>query len=118
MRIIPKYRNKISVPEKYRKFLRDYPDGYTPLETLILRVPKYGKFEDIKWIYQQHPNETYYAAFLYKIHKWGKDDVKKDFEKKIPDQSFEIYISALLNFEDYGEIEDRVEETLLELIEK
>jgi hypothetical protein len=64
------------------------------------------------------PKDPYDAAFLYKIHKWKKDDVKKDFEKKFPDQSFEIYIGALLSFEDYGEIEDWVKETLLELIEK
>jgi uncharacterized protein Usg len=83
MRVIPKYRNKISVPEKYRRFLWDYPDGYAPLETLILRVLKYGKFEDVKWIYQQYPNETYYVAFTYPEVKRGiKFWIKRWREKR------------------------------------
>ncbi len=46
-------------------------------------------------------------AFLYDKYRWKKDYVKKDFEKKFPDQSFEIYLGAILSIEDYPELDER-----------
>lgn len=62
------------------------------------------------------PKDPYDAAYLYKIHKWDKGIIKKDFEKKFPNQSYEIYLGALLNFDDYQKIPKWVKETLLGLL--
>ncbi|MEW6094967.1 MAG: nucleotidyl transferase AbiEii/AbiGii toxin family protein [bacterium] len=61
--------------------------------------------------------DLYDCAFLYKIYRWEKNKIKRDFEKKFPNQSFEIYLGALLSFEDYGEVEDWLKETLNNLSE-
>jgi len=50
------------------------------------------------------PKDPYDVAFLYKTYKWDRMRIKKDFEKKFPDQSYEIYLGALLNFEDYPKL--------------
>jgi hypothetical protein len=63
------------------------------------------------------PKDPFDAAFLYKIHKWKVPKIKKDFEKKFPNQSFEIYFGALLHFEDYPKLPKWVKSTLMELIE-
>ncbi len=52
------------------------------------------------------------AAYLLKIHGWSREQVKHDFERKFPSQSFEIYLGALLSFEDYPELPDWARETL------
>lgn len=56
------------------------------------------------------------AAYLYKIHKWDKQLIKKDFERKFPDHSYEIYLGALLSFDDYQKIPKWVKKTLLGLL--
>jgi len=56
--------------------------------------------------------DPYDAAFLLTIHSWDIKKVKLDFEKKFPTQSFEIYLGALLNFEDYPGLPDWVKDTL------
>ncbi len=71
MRVVPKYKERVHIPEKYRRFLWDYPDGYAPLESFVLRVFKYGKFEDIKWIYDNYPDESYYVISTYPDTKRG-----------------------------------------------
>lgn len=62
------------------------------------------------------PKDPYDAAFLYKIYKWDKEKIEKDFEKKFPNQSYKIYLGALLNFEDYPNIPKSVKQTLMELV--
>ncbi len=62
--------------------------------------------------------DVFDAAFLFKMHRWERNEIKKDFEKKFPDQDFEIYLGALLSFEDYEDIDDWIKETLLELVNK
>ena len=52
------------------------------------------------------------AAYLLKIHQWPRDRVKRDFEWKFPSQSFEIYLGALLSFEDYPELPNWAKEVL------
>jgi len=59
--------------------------------------------------------DPYDAAFLYRIHNWNKQTVKKSFEKKFEGQSYEIYLGALLNFPDYEPIEKWVKQTLISL---
>ena len=60
------------------------------------------------------PRDPYDVAFLLKKYNWQKEIVKRDFIKKFPDQSFEIYLGAVLSFEDYPEIDEWVKETLFE----
>jgi len=62
--------------------------------------------------------DVFDAAFLHGMHKWKRKEVKKDFEKKFPDQSFEIYLGALLSFKDYGNIDNWIKETLMELVKE
>ena len=56
-------------------------------------------------------------AFLYKKYKWDIKQVKRDFEKKFPGQSFEIYLGAVLDFDSYNELEEGVKNILTKLIE-
>jgi hypothetical protein len=62
------------------------------------------------------PKDPFDAAFLYKMYKWELAKVKNDFENKFPDQSFEIYLGAILNFEDYPGLPKWVKTSLMELI--
>lgn len=57
-------------------------------------------------------------AFLYKKYGWDKGEVKKDFEKKFPQQSFEIYLGAILSAEDYPEINKKTLKIIKEVKEK
>ncbi|MCX7988594.1 MAG: hypothetical protein N2647_04050 [Thermodesulfovibrio sp.] len=45
MRITWDYFEKVKVPQEFSKYLCEYKDE-APLEVLILRVLKYGKFEE------------------------------------------------------------------------
>lgn len=40
-------------------------------------------------------------AFLYEKYRWDRDMVKRDFEKKFPNQSFYLYLYAIMSVEDY-----------------
>lgn len=53
------------------------------------------------------PKDPFDFAFLYQKYHWDKEQVKKDFEKKFPGQSFEIYLGAILNIEDYPELDEK-----------
>lgn len=63
------------------------------------------------------PKDPSDAAFLYKKYGWKKEKIKSDFEKKFLNQSFEIYLGALLHFEDYPKLPKWVSSTLMKLIE-
>ncbi len=85
-RIIPKFRKKVRIPDEFKKYLWDYPEGTSPLETFILRILLYGKFEDIKVIYNKFPKETHYVANTYpQIHRGVKFWINrwKNGEEKI-----------------------------------
>lgn len=62
------------------------------------------------------PKDPFDAGFLYKKYRWSKEKIKADFEKKFPDQSYEIYLGALLNFEDYVELPEWVKRELIKLL--
>lgn len=53
-------------------------------------------------------------AFLYEKYKWEKEKIKRDFQKKFPSQSFEIYLGAILSLEDYPELDERT----IKIVEK
>jgi hypothetical protein len=55
------------------------------------------------------------AAYLYKLHNWDNKELKHLFEKKFVTQSYEIYLGAILNFDDYEPIDEWIKETLREL---
>lgn len=62
------------------------------------------------------PKDPYDTVFLYKTYRWDKERIEKDFQKKFPNQSFKIYLGAILSFEDYPEIPNWVKETLMRLV--
>ena len=51
------YKQWVEVPQPFKKFVWDAMDGKAPLESIILRVLTYGKFEDIKRLYEMYPKE-------------------------------------------------------------
>jgi len=62
------------------------------------------------------PKDSFDVAFLYQKHSWNKAQIKVDFEAKFPDQSYEIYLGALLHFEDYPELDNKVKDVLKQLL--
>ncbi|MDF2954154.1 MAG: hypothetical protein OD816_001399 [Thermodesulfobacterium sp.] len=62
------------------------------------------------------PKDPFDAAFLYKTYHWDKRKIKKDFERKFPGQSYELFLGALLKFEDYPELPKWVKEELMKLL--
>lgn len=62
------------------------------------------------------PKDPYDAAYLYKLHHWDKQKIKSLFEKKFQGQSYEIFLGAILNFEDYEPLQKWVKETLSKLL--
>lgn len=56
------------------------------------------------------------AASLYKKYQWPINQVKKDFDTKFPDQSFEFALGALANSEDYPDLAKSSKEVLSEMI--
>jgi len=46
-------------------------------------------------------------VFLYERYRWKKEKVKEDFEVKFPNQSFEIYLGAILSTEDYPYLDEK-----------
>lgn len=65
------YTHKVKIPEKYKIFFWDEPSGFTFLEKFILRIFKYGTFEDIKWLLKKFPEECYEIALKYPDIKRG-----------------------------------------------
>ncbi|RMH54647.1 MAG: hypothetical protein D6679_13160 [Candidatus Hydrogenedentota bacterium] len=61
------------------------------------------------------PKDPVDAAFLYNRHGWAKAEIKRDFERKFPDQSYEIFLGALLSFDDYPGISSETMEILMVL---
>lgn len=70
-RIAWKYFQQVRIPPEYEKFFWDHMDGVVALEKFILRILTYGDFEDIKWLYQQYPEETWDIAGRYPDIKRG-----------------------------------------------
>jgi predicted nucleotidyltransferase component of viral defense system len=62
------------------------------------------------------PKDPFDAAYLYHLNKWPKRAIKRDFERKFPDQSYELYLGALLSFEDYPGIDAKTRRILSKLL--
>jgi len=63
------------------------------------------------------PKDPFDFALLYEKYKWDKEKVKKDFEKKFSQQSFEIYLGAILSIQDYPELDEKTKEILKQIRE-
>lgn len=61
------------------------------------------------------PKDPTDAAFLLNLRQWEKSSIKADFERKFPDQSFEIFLGALLSFDDYPGVSKEAESILTQL---
>lgn len=70
-RIKPTYLKPVEIPEKFIPFFWDEPGKKVILEKFIFRVLTYGDFEDIKWLYEKYPEETFYVAMRYPEIKRG-----------------------------------------------
>ncbi len=64
------------------------------------------------------PKDPQDVAFLYEKYGWNRDQIKRDFMTKFPGQSYELYLGALLSFEDYPELPESFKSTLLKLVER
>ncbi|MCD6221309.1 hypothetical protein J7K25_04040 [bacterium] len=64
------YFKEVKIPEEFKIYLWDYEEK-APVEILVLRVLKYGNFDEIKKIYNLFPEETYKIAFKYHQIKRG-----------------------------------------------
>lgn len=71
LRVRITYSRSIKIPKKYRLFFWDCPQGKVILEKFILRLLQYGKFEDLKWLYNKYPEQTYNIASKYPEIKRG-----------------------------------------------
>ena len=65
------YKQWIEVPEPFKKFIWSTLDGKVPLEEMILKVLTYGKFEDIRRLYEMYPDETLSVVERYPNIKKG-----------------------------------------------
>ncbi|GAB5047484.1 hypothetical protein [Thermodesulfovibrio sp. TK110] len=70
MRIKWNYFEKVRIPERFAKYLWDYKEE-APLEMIILRVLKYGSFDEIEELFKLYPEETYKIAMKYPEVKRG-----------------------------------------------
>ena len=57
-------------------------------------------------------------AFLYDKYRWNMEKVKKDFEIKFPNQSFELYFGAILSIEDYPNLDEKTIKIIEEIKNK
>lgn len=70
-RVKIQYTEQVEIPQEFKKYFWDCPDGKTYLEKFILRILTYGSFEEIKRIYEKYPKETHHIAFKYPEIKRG-----------------------------------------------
>lgn len=65
------FTQEVKFPARYKKFLWEHQNQKAPLEKLIIRIFTYGKFDDLKWLYKNYPEESYFLAKKYKTIKRG-----------------------------------------------
>jgi len=64
------YEEKVKIPEEFKMYLWEYKEK-APLEILIIRVLKYGDFEEIREIYKMYPEQVYKISTKYPNIKRG-----------------------------------------------
>jgi len=75
---------EVEVPDHYQKYLWDYPEGKAPLEMFLVRLFTYGRFEDIRWVFQQYPQQSFNIVSRYPdIRRGVKYWIKRWHEKQL-----------------------------------
>jgi hypothetical protein len=69
-RIMWDYEEEVKIPDKFKMYLWEYKDK-APLEILIIRILKYGDFEEIREIYNLYPEQVYKISNKYPDMKRG-----------------------------------------------
>lgn len=80
---------------------------YSDYDLLLNKIYAAGRRVDEK--------DPYDVAALLIRNSWNNEDIKRDFERKFPHQSYAIYLGALLSFEDYPGLENWVKDELVKL---
>ena len=70
-RILWTYSKQVSFPERYKKLLWEHTNRKAPLEKLIYRIFTYGKFEDLRWLYEKYPDQSFTLSKNYNNIKRG-----------------------------------------------
>ncbi len=63
-RVVWRFHERVPIPEGWRKWFWDHPEGTVPREKLILRVVQYGDYEAIHRVYRMDPD-----AFRDVVHR-------------------------------------------------
>lgn len=133
-RLTSKFRNHFPVEREEQGI--DNLDIFTKGMKISFIFFPYANIEDIQYVkgiymasdYDLFLNKIYVAgrrieskdafdvAYLYSKHKWSNVKLKGDFERKFSDQSYEIYLGALLKFEDYEPLKPWIKESLMKLM--
>ena len=71
LRISWTFPQQVSFPERYKKFLWEHQNCKAPLEKLIYRIFTYGRFEDIRWLYEKYPEQSFELSQKYSDIKRG-----------------------------------------------
>ncbi len=69
-RIKWKYYQQVRFPDRFKKLVWEHKNCKAPLEKHILRIFTYGRFEDLQWLYQKYPEESFALSKKY-------DDIKR-----------------------------------------
>lgn len=81
-RIKPKYIQKIKIPENFKKYFWDCPNGVTYVEKLILRVLQYGDYEEIMECFRKLPEQTYDISKRYPLRRGVTFWIRYWYERK------------------------------------
>lgn len=71
MRVKWTYPQQVSFPSRFKMFLWEYRNHKAPLEKLIYRIFTYGKFNDLKWLFEKYPIEAFTLSKKYNDIKRG-----------------------------------------------
>lgn len=75
-----KFRQKVPIPQKWRKFLWDEPGGEAPVGKLVLRVLQYGDYDDWREVYERYPEVCRHVVNAYphpQVHRGVKFWIKR-----------------------------------------
>lgn len=64
------------------------------------------------------PKDIRDIAHLIRHHRWSVKTLRDAFEVKFPDQTFEIYLGAVMHFEEYGKVRAADKKILQRLLDE
>ncbi len=73
-----RYRQKVPIPEKWKPYLWD-EQGEAPVEKVVVRVLRYGDYEDWREVYERYPEVCRYVVEHYphpQVHRGVKFWIK------------------------------------------